>query len=90
MVTPPRSLDASVALAEWEVSVSVFEQCLRNSGKPFLCGDSPGQLDAEVVFWRIVLPLVELAVGWKSAENAPFMSKWVKRMENLVLIFQGQ
>ena len=83
VLTPPGSVDAAAAQFEWEQSVDVFERCFLNSGKPFLCGDLPGRLDAEVMFWRTALPLVELAVGWKSAEKAPFMTRWVEIMENL-------
>ena len=83
VTTPPDSLEFSKAQYEWENSVRLFEQCLSNSGKPFLCGECPGRLDAEVVFWRTALPLVELAVGWTSAEFAPSMTNWVKRMESL-------
>jgi len=79
--TPPTGAGAAAAQDAWESSVSVFEECLSNSGKPFLCGDAPGRLDAEAMFWRIALPMSELAAGWKCKERAPHMAGWVSRME---------
>ena len=79
--TPPTGPDAAAAQDAWEESIGVFEDCLSHSGKPFLCGDEPGRLDSESVFWRIALPVAELAIGWKAAEHAPYITAWVDRME---------
>ena len=67
----------------WEGALARFEACLRNSEKPFLCGDAPGRLDAEVTFWRLGLPMLRWACGWDVVERSPLVSAWVERMEQV-------
>ena len=71
---------------KWEACVRLFEEAIRSSGGPFLCGSAPGPRDCEAVVVELVLPLLEVSHGWKCSERAPLVAAWIDRLSRTDLM----
>jgi len=74
------------ARAKWEDCVRLFEEAIRSSGGPFLCGSAPGPRDCEAVVMELALPLLEVSHGWKASERAPLLAAWIDRLSQTDLM----